>query len=153
MTRKDICIYCMGDYGFKTYYELLENGIKADYFADRDLQKHGYALEGVYCISYEELLLQDRRKVILIVAIQKPEMLISHFRQEGFPYVYDRETAVKVLGNGKVQMKKEPLRDIELIEQMKLDIQKLVYRNEETSQGELKEVMQDYQQRHAGIKG
>ena len=153
MTKKAVCIYCMGDYGFKTYFKLLENGIKADYFADRNPRKHGYVLDGVYCKSYEELLQQDRGKVILIIAIQKPEMLISHFRQEGFQYVYDMETAFKVLGNKNIPKKKEPLRDIELIEQMKMDIQKLVYENGEAGQGELKEAMQDYQLRHAGING
>lgn len=149
MIKKTVCIYCMGDYGLETYFNLLKNGVKADFFADRDSKKQGYALDGLYCKSYEELLQEDRGNVILIVAIKKPEMLISHFRQEGFGQVYDKETAVEVLVNENVPEKREPLRNIELIEQMKQDIQEMIYNNGKVRQGELQGIMNDYLRRHA----
>ncbi len=152
MKNKIICIYCMGDYGLETYFKLLEKGVKADFFADRDSVKHGYALDGLYCKSYEELLQEEREKVILIVAIKKPEALISHFRQKGFPNVYDKETAVELLAGDKSPMKKEPLRKIEQIEQMKLEIQELLYKNGKAMPGKMQEIMQDYEIRHAAIK-
>lgn len=150
MIHKTICIYGMGDYGFKVYFKLLENGVKADCFADRDSKKCGYALDGLYCKSYEGLLREDRENVILIVAIQKPEMLISHFKQEGFQYVYDKETAVRMLTdeNANALKKKEPIKDIALVEKLKADIQDTVYRGRETQQEELEGILRDYRLRH-----
>lgn len=149
MTNKIICIYCMGDYGLETYFKLLEKGVKVNFFADRDSEKHGYALDGLYCKSYEELLREDREKVILIVAIKKPEALISHFKQEGFQEVFDKETAVEMLTGDKLLMKKEPLRKIEQIENLKLEIQELLYKNGKARTGKMQAIMQDYEIRHA----
>ncbi len=149
--EKTICIYCMGDYGLETYFKLKERGVKIDFFADRDPEKQGYALDHLYCISYEELLERDREEIIIIVAIKKPGVLIAHFREEGFQYVYDKETAVQMLTDetSVAPKKKEPIRDVGLIERMKADIQETVYRGGKTQQEELKEIMRDYRLRHA----
>ncbi len=153
--EKTICIYCMGDYGLETYFKLKERGVKIDFFADRDPEKQGYALDNLYCKSYEELLQEDKGNVILIVAIKKPEMLISHFRQQGFQYVYNKELAVQVLAdeNRKVLEKKECLQNIELIIRLKEDIQKVVYNNGKIRQEEIKDMLQDFQLRHGGTQG
>ncbi len=150
MSKKAICIYCMGDYGLETYFKLLENGVKVDFFADRDTVKNGYALDGLYCKSYEELLERDREDIIIIVAIKNPGALIAHFREKGFQYVYDKETAIRMLTDENVGApeKKEPIRDIGLIKQMKADIQEGVYRGRKTQQEEIKGILRDYRLRH-----
>lgn len=147
--NKSICIYCRGDFGLQTYYKLKEKGVWIDYFADRNPQKQGYALEGLYCKSYEELLKADKEDVILIVAIKKPEELIEHFRQKGFPYVYDKETAVEMLKGVGLRKAGKPVRDMALIEQMKKNIQKMIYDDEDGCQKQAeRDIIRDYRLRH-----
>ncbi len=149
-TEKDkcICIYCMGDYGLETYFKLRQYGVKINYFADRDPKKKGYALEGLYCRSYEELLCEDRENCMVIVAVKNPENLIRKFQQEEFQQVYDKETAIKMLVGEAETNIEAPLRDICRIEQMKDNIQKLVYYHDKSAHGEPKGVLLDYLLRH-----
>ena len=148
MCNKHICIYCIGDYGLETYFKLREHGIKIDYFADRDPEKWGYALEGVYCRSYEELLYEDKENCMLIVAIKNPETLIEKFRYAGFQQVYDKETAIKILVDEPIPKVIEPLRDIEQIKQMKEKIQKMIYSHEMIYEKESNSIISDYILRH-----
>lgn len=147
--RKHICIYGMGDYGLETYFRLKKSGVKIDFFADRNSEKRGYALEGVYCRSYEELLCENKKNCFLIVAVKNPDRLIIEFRRQGFDEVYDKETAVKILGNGMIEGETEPLREIEKIEQMKEDIQALVYSHKEICCQQIENIIVDYTLRHS----
>lgn len=138
----------MGDYGLETYFKLKDSGVKINYFADRDPKKKGYALEGLYCGSYEELLRENRENCMVIVAVKNPEDLIEKFKQEGFRQVYDKETAIKILSSKTVIKTEEPLKDIYRIEQMKENIQKLVYFHDENVYGEPEDIILDYRLRH-----
>ncbi len=88
---KQICIYCMGEYGLKTYFKLRSKGVFAICFGDSDIRKSGYALEGVYCYSYDEVKRLDKKETIVIVSIKKPRSLIEQFKNLGFKYVYSYE--------------------------------------------------------------
>lgn len=115
---KKICIYCMGEYGIQTYYKLKESGIRIDCFGDRDINKQGYVLDGLYCKSYEEVVKLDKENTIIIVAIKYPQSLIQIFRNVGFKDVYDKESAMKLLcGNSKIEI--EPLNEINEICRLK----------------------------------
>lgn len=146
---KHICIYGMGDYGLETYFRLKKLGVKIDFFADRNSEKRGYALEGVYCRSYEELLCEDKNNCFLIVAVKNPDRLIIEFKQQGFDEVYNKETAVKILGNRMTGGETESLRDIEKIEQMKNDIQALVYSHKGICCPQIENIIFDYTLRHS----
>ena len=128
--KRCICIYCMGEYGLETYFKLRENGIKIDFFADGNPQKKGYALDGIYCKSYEELLCESK-EIVLIVA---------------------KESAVKKLAaNTRPAIKKEPLTDIELVKRMKKSIQEALYHASDNIASDLpnKNMISDYLLRHS----
>lgn len=149
--KRCICIYCMGEYGLDTYFKLMEKGIKIDYFADGDPQKTGYALDGVYCKSYEELLSEDKN-IFLIVAKKNPETLISQFKNQGFQNVYDKESAVRKLVIGKdLAIEKAPLRDVEMIKKIKQSIQAALYNESESLESNLlnKNMISDYWLRYS----
>ena len=148
-SRKRICIYGMGDYGLEIYFKLKKSGVKIDFFADRNFEKRGYALEGVYCRSYEELLCENLKKCLLIVAVKNPDRLIIEFKRQGFDEVYDKETAVKILGNRMIEGETEPLREIEKIEQMKEAIRALVYSHKEICCQQIENIIVDYTLRHS----
>ena len=135
--EKRIVIYGLGDFGLETYFRLKERGIKIDYFADRDLQKKGYALDGLYCRTFDELLLEDRRRCILIVAVQKNKTLIDEFRRHGFQNVYDKETAVRLLAVKEDLLEISPLQDLHLIRLLLLqrDSSGLSYLRSKTGSG------------------
>ena len=142
--EKRIVIYGLGDFGLETYFRLKERGIKIDYFADRDLQKKGYALDGLYCRTFDELLQEDRRRCILIVAVQKNKTLIDEFRRHGFQNVYDKETAVRLLAVKEDLPEISPLQDLHLIEELKRDIQDGIYYNKKEVHEALQNIVDDY---------
>lgn len=149
--KRYICIYCMGEYGLATYFKLRENGIKIDYFADGDLHKEGYALDGIYCKSYEELLSGDK-DIFLIVAKKNPESLILQFKHQGFQNVYDKDSAVRELVAGRgAATGKAPLRDIDTIKKIKQGIQDALYGACENTGPDLpgKSIISDYWLRHS----
>lgn len=93
---KDLCIYCRGTYGLLTYFRLRDLGIPVSCFADADRNKHGYVLDHVNCISYEELLQKDRESTIVLVCKQNPEELIKQFLREGFSQTYSYKEIEKL---------------------------------------------------------
>lgn len=151
MTQK-ICIYGLGDYGLEIYFRLKVNSVQIDLFADRDKRKHGYVLEGKYCISYEELIHEDKN-CLIIVAMKNPENMISKFKQEGFRLVYDKEKAFEILtekSEKNYASENKPLQDIIMIEKVKENIQGAVYRGRWDSCYDLQDVLSDFVRRHAG---
>ena len=94
---KELCIYCRGGYGLKTYFQLRDLGIPVACFADADEQKQGYVIDSVFCISYEAFLLKDKEKTIVLVCKKEPEDLIKNFREKGFLSVYSYEIVAEMV--------------------------------------------------------
>lgn len=89
----DVCIYGMGRYGISTYYKLSERGIKICCFGDQSVEKQGYIVNDIKCVSFEDVMQLDKRTTVIIVAIKKNNrQLIDMFRKSGFRYVssYDK---------------------------------------------------------------
>lgn len=89
----NVCIYGMGRYGISTYYKLLERGIGVQCFGDACIDKQGYFIKNIKCISFEDVMQLDKRTTVIIVAIKKNNrQLIDMFRKSGFRYVssYDK---------------------------------------------------------------
>ena len=126
MNETKICIYCMGEYGIQTYYKLKDSGIRIACFGDRDRKKDGYAFDGLYCVSYEEVLKFDREKTIIIVAFKYSKELIQIFEDMGFKNVYDKERAIELFC-GEKKITRTPLTDIEEIRQLKNLIANCLY--------------------------
>ena len=89
--KKELCIYCRGAYAIRTYLRLRELGVHVSCFGDADPNKSGYVLDGVFCISYPELIQKDRRNTVILVCREKPEALIEQFHALGFCSVYSHE--------------------------------------------------------------
>ncbi len=70
------------------FFRLRELKIPVACFADADKSKQGHVIDGVSCISYEELLKKDREDTVVLVCKQNPEDLINQFRKEGFSRTY-----------------------------------------------------------------
>lgn len=93
----ELCIYCLGEYGIRTYFRLRDYGINVSCFGDADEKKTGFVLDDVYCIPYEEFRKKNREKTIIIVCIKYPEKIMRMLREEGFIYVYSCQMLEKEL--------------------------------------------------------
>ena len=79
-----LCIYGAGKYGIEIYYQLKNQGIQVDFFSDRNKEKWGYALDGIFCISPQELLKFEKTKTTIIIGIKNNiENLYKHFNSQG----------------------------------------------------------------------
>lgn len=88
----EICIYCLGAYGIRTYLGLRDHGIRVKCFGDIDIKKKGYALDDIQCLSYQEILNKDKEKTCIIVCNQRADRIIEQFKEYGFQHVIsDRE--------------------------------------------------------------
>ena len=92
--KKTICIYCLGEYGIQTYLKLKEQGVHVNFFGDHNPSKHGYVMDGVACIGFEDILAFDKESTIIIVAVKNPNILIKSFKDEGFGTVIDNVEAL-----------------------------------------------------------
>lgn len=142
--RNKIVIYGLGDFGLETYFKLKEQGIEIDYFADRDPEKKGYVLDGLYCRTYDELLYENKSQCILIIAVQKFETLITEFRLEGFQNVYNKDTAIRLLLKTDKKSEIKPLQDIVFIKKLKRNIQEAIYYNKRNVDNNLQNIVCDY---------
>ena len=138
-----ICIYCRGAYGVQTYFKLKQYGIKVSFFGDREKEKQGYVIDGIYCKSYEDVMNEDR-DIFLIVAITNPADLIEHFKAAGFTKVFDIQSAFKELTKESIQ-KIEPICNFEKLEEVKSEIYKGLYLGEENFKNiEVKNMILEY---------
>lgn len=87
MNKESIGIYGCGECGIQTWLFLNEHGIKINFFGDRNKGKQGYVIDGLFCISYDQLLQLDRNDTVLIVAIAQGEGICVGFRDMGFKKV------------------------------------------------------------------
>lgn len=64
--------------------------VRVDCFSDNDEQKHGTLVDGVPCISLEELTKQ-KEETLVIIAASKKHGIKEQLQKEGFPYVVYQE--------------------------------------------------------------
>ena len=114
--KKQVCIYCMGEYGIQTYFKLKKYGIAVGCFGDTDKSKQGYALEGLFCKSYEEVLELDKRETVIIVSMKNSAALVNQFRQEGFENVYSREELYALLDKKEPCVRNDLLDETEIVD-------------------------------------
>lgn len=126
----EICIYCMGDYGLETYFKLKEMGVSVRWFGDRDTSKHGYALEGISCISYEDVLKLDKKNSVIVVAVKNSYALIEQFKEYGFENIYNKDEIVSVIETRKIKKQYISLTDICKVEEYKECLAKAYYEKE-----------------------
>lgn len=105
LDRITICIYCAGEYGIDLYHLLRENGVHVNYFGDIDKTKNGYFIDGVTCISYDDMMLLDKKHCFIIVAKKNPDDLVNQFKENGFWYVTDYLKIKKILKTPVVERK------------------------------------------------
>ncbi len=130
--EKEICIYCMGDYGTKLFYLLNELGIVVKCFGDADKSKQGYAMEGLYCVSYEEVCRLDKKDIILVVAKKNPQNIIQQFQQQGFEEVYSDKEMIQRLGMLDTRQRMDcRWNDLEEISQVLAQLKEVCYGAEE----------------------
>ena len=91
-------IYGMGSRGIYLLFDMVERCMAVDCFADADLRKTGELICGLKCISRQKLL-NGRKDILLIVAVEDSMPLIDEFRSAGFTDVIDDKMALKQLKN------------------------------------------------------
>ena len=101
LLNKKICLYGFGVYGIRTYFLLEKYGIIASCFADRDEKKWGYAIGGLNCISYHEVLDLDKEKYSIVVCNKNSDDIMAQFVEAGFLYVFCLKDIIDSLSNNK----------------------------------------------------
>lgn len=128
-----IWVYGCGEWGMQIYLLLREAGIGIKYFVDRDRSKKGYVVDGVSCITYEELLRKGKKDIILIVAVSRGESLVEEFRKQGFKKVFYYEDIRKEICNslpgGNVE---DCLLEAEDLQKLKQHIEKIMINKDVT---------------------
>lgn len=81
-----ICIFGVGKYGNRLYWELTSRLIYIDYFSDNNKMKWGKLIEGKECLSIEQLK-SIKNDVLVIIAVQMPDSIIAQLKKEGFPFI------------------------------------------------------------------
>ena len=69
-----IYIYGAGAYGIHAYYLSKQHGIFIDGFIDQDEKKRGSLLDGISCMSLEDLEKLNRKNEIKIIVCVKKEI-------------------------------------------------------------------------------
>lgn len=121
-----ICIYGLGAYGLKTYFLFKDYGIKIACFGDRDEGKCGYALEGIECRNYEEVIHYEKDKWTIIVAVENPERLVDHFINLGFQFCLSFKQVISELQEKSTPHQKQeysPIRDLDEIRKYKKNLE------------------------------
>ncbi len=131
LKKARVCIYGCGECGIQTCLLLREKGIHIDFFGDRDQSKKGYVVDGVFCITLDELLLKEIQNITLIVAVAHGKGLADEFQKKGFKKVLYYENvrldlcAEQLGGQGNLNLMK-----IEELQRLKQYIQELANRKD-----------------------
>lgn len=104
---KDICIYGLGKMGACMFWSFRECGMQEDYYADKDPNKQNLNIDGIKCISFDDLLKKDR-SIILIVALYDYKSVVKSFVTMGFKNVYNYKEVLHAI-------RKEPKRNYKQI--------------------------------------
>ncbi len=122
-----VCVYGCGQWGLQMYLLLRENGLKTDFFSDRDGSKKGYVVDGVSCITCEELLSGEKGNIVLIVAIAHGEGIADDFRRLGFREVlYYKDVRNQLYSGMPERQTEESLMETEHWRELKREIEKVV---------------------------
>lgn len=122
-----VCVYGCGQWGLQMYLLLRENGLKTDFFSDRDGSKKGYVVDGVSCITYDELLSREKGNIVLIVAIAHGERIADDFRRLGFRKVlYFEDVKNQIYSGMPEKQTDESLMQTEHWRKLKREIEKMV---------------------------
>lgn len=111
-----------------TYLTLKKCGIKVDFFGDRDSRKQGYVIDDVYCISYEEVVEQEK-DILIIVAITTPDAIISLFKEKGFTNVISYKEYLYKLAESNL-LHRDKITDMKKLEKMKKMLYDGLYQEE-----------------------
>jgi glycosyltransferase involved in cell wall biosynthesis len=98
-TARRLCVFCAGDYGIRLFYDFRLKNIAVDYFADNDPAKHKEDfLDGIPCLSFEELL-KIKDDTLVIVAASTPAEILEQLRNAKFPLVTTKQEIDKMARN------------------------------------------------------
>lgn len=145
----NICIYGLGAYGLKTYFLFKDYGIKIACFGDRDEGKCGYALEGMECKNYQEVISYEKDKWTIIVAIENSKKLVERFKNLGFQCSLSYSEAIEQLQESDIPCEKkeyEPIRDLELVKKYKKELEYVLsygIRTEELNHMDMQVMLED----------
>lgn len=145
--NKKICIYGLGKYGLQTYFRLKENSISVDFFADRDIRKHGYVLDNVFCKSIDEILKMSH-SMVLIIAIEKPNETINFFKHEGFNTVLTKDEALDIFGCNNLNPCGYQIDNIDQIIYLHEEIVNAVYNDSESNNPWIAYIISQYRIRN-----
>ena len=129
--NSNICIYGCGECGIQTYLLLREAGVNIDCFGDKDNSKAGYVVDGVFCKTYNEILLMDKKNFLLIVAIAQGEKLVDDFRRLGFAKVfYYGDVKRELYADLQKRYSDSKSLGIDALRELKQYIEELAYQND-----------------------
>ncbi|MBQ3513269.1 MAG: hypothetical protein IJA32_05650 [Lachnospiraceae bacterium] len=155
--QNNICIYGLGAYGLRTYFFLKEYGIETMCFGDRDERKCGYALEGVECRNYDEVICYEKDKWTIIVAVENSERLIEHFRNLGFQFCLSFKQMIRELQEKDISYQKKiysPITDLDKIKKYKKNLEYVLtygVQLEEVDNKDMQNILEDCIRRQGGV--
>ena len=86
--QKQLVLYGAGKNGQRLLRELNMYGIEVATFCDADTKKHGTEINGVKCISKEELnAMYEKKHTSLVITLDNPKAVQQEFMQNGFNMV------------------------------------------------------------------
>ena len=92
-----ICIFCAGAYGKHMRFILSDLGIPTDCFSDNNPSLWGRQVEGIPCISLDELKKISRNTLIIVSLSSYPASILSQLKQMGCPHVTTEQLFEKKL--------------------------------------------------------
>lgn len=85
-----ICIFGAGGRGLELEMHLEITREKADFFCDNDKEKQGTLIQGIPCLSFEELE-KEKEDTLVIVSPEEGESILAQLKEAGFPHVRSRK--------------------------------------------------------------
>lgn len=82
-----IIVYGAGDNGRFIARYLCSHKIQVDVFADADPKKHGKKIDGIRCLSDEEII-GEKGTCLIVTPLNGNEEIIKKFKEKGFERVY-----------------------------------------------------------------
>jgi glycosyltransferase involved in cell wall biosynthesis len=86
-----LCIFGVGFHGKILNYELAHRGIMIDCFCDNNASKHGTNIDGVHCVSLNELE-QHKSDMLVIVAADVSDSIVAQLKSAGFKYITTKKS-------------------------------------------------------------